>query len=180
MEAIKHALSSTPPYGSPMSMALWATSRVHGYEFCGDASIEECRQWLEQGDLLIAHGWFTPHRHAIVLDGVSEVEAGSEWMSLFRLPGSRPDPPALRFTVCDPWSMFDAKAWAYLKSGRLYDGSYPEDVLYAACAARGGPEEARRLYREGEVCRHSRRMEVLRFKSWRWMAEEEAIWAESA
>lgn len=163
-----------------MSMAIWATSRVLGYEFCGDASIEECRDWLEKGDLLIVHGWFTPARHAVVLDGVSEEGAGREWSSLFRLSGSRGEPSALRFTVCDPWAKFDAGSWAYPRRGKLYDGSYTEDLLYAACAARGGPEEARRLYREGEVCRQSRRIEVHRFKGWRSMAEERAAWAESA
>jgi predicted chitinase len=105
------------------------------YEFDFDASLDEMKKWLQAGELLITHGWFTNSGHIICLDGV---EIDNRTMSF-------------RFDVKDPWSEFNAPAWAYNINKNFYDGYYSSLCIYAACVASASRSQAASIYNQKRI-----------------------------
>ena len=53
--------------------------------------------------------------------------------------------------VKDPWSEFNAPAWAYNIGSKFYDGFYSDLLIYATCVAGASSADARRVYQAGKV-----------------------------
>lgn len=139
------------PAGDPATMA--AVVRQHYPEAAGrytldlDGSLEKAIEWLKAGDLLITHGWFTRSGHVIVLDGLRRNPNGS-----------------LDYDTADPFSEFDAAAWAYQSSAKFFDGFYSERLIYAACVAGTSASHAAGIYKAGAVDRKRGGMWIHRFR----------------
>lgn len=117
------------------------------YSYAGNASLNEVYQWLQAGELLITHGWFTPSGHVIVLDGLMRDSRADRYL----------------VNVADPWSEFSASSWKYTSSGvKFFDGFYSEACIYAACVAGHSASDARNIYRSGKVDRSLKGMWVHR------------------
>lgn len=122
--------------GSTSVMGAYLKSKIGDrYEFDIDASLHEMKSWLQNGEFLITHGWFTGSGHVICLDGI---EVDSRTMSF-------------RFDVKDPWSEFNAPAWAYNINKNFYDGYYSSYCIYAACVASASVSDAARIYRSKQI-----------------------------
>jgi hypothetical protein len=117
------------------------------YELRQDATLLEARQWLENEEFLVTHGWFTSSGHVICLDGVTDY-------------GDH-----IGFSVKDPWSQFDAPNWSYDINVDFYDGNYSDCCIYAACVVNDnriiGSREA---YLNGSLNWHEHGMIIHRFK----------------
>lgn len=134
--------------GNPYVMGLVISSYGVNYTFDDNASLSEAREWLKDGEFLITHGWFTRSGHVICLDGL-EVD---------------PSNLSYRFNVKDPWSEFNAKAWAYNLGSLFYDGYYSSRLVYATCVKSANVREAAAIYRRGELDSMRKGMWVHRIK----------------
>lgn len=122
--------------GDPYNMGR-ILKREHGvsYEFYDDASLSDVREWLKQGDFLIAHGYLTRSGHVIGLDGVAiDTERTS-----------------YKISVKDPWSEFNGKTFSYDLQSKFYDGYYSSYLMFAAFVASNSYDHARQIYREGRL-----------------------------
>jgi hypothetical protein len=58
--------------GDPWNMARIMSPRIGSrYVFDEDASINDMKGWLKNGEFLILHGWFTDSGHVVAVDGIS-------------------------------------------------------------------------------------------------------------
>lgn len=119
--------------GSPTEMSRVITTYTKKYKFEGNASLNKVYEWLEAGEFLITHGWFTGSGHVICLDGL-QLNTGTM---------------GYRLNVKDPWSEFNALTWKYDKSGKFYDGFYSNHCIYAACVAGTSVSSAKSIYNKG-------------------------------
>lgn len=106
------------------------------YIFDPDATMNQIKAWLQAGEFLITHGWFTGPGHVIALDGVQL------------------DPATLSYkiSVKDPWSEFSFPAWSYNNpSKNFFDGYYSSWGLYAAIVAGSSCSHAASIYARGEL-----------------------------
>ncbi len=132
---VRRDLVANGPAGSPANMGRFLQSRIgNRYSFELAASVNQMSQWLQAGEFLITHGWFTGSGHVICLDAVE--------LDLQTL--------GVRFSVKDPWAEFDFRAWRYLPGAEFYDGFYSSLGIYAACVAGQSTGHAYNLYRSGQ------------------------------
>lgn len=134
--------------GDPAAMARVIKSYTTKYKFESNASLNQVYDWLEAGEFLITHGWFTNSGHVICLDGM---ELNTKTLGH-------------KLNVKDPWSEFDAKSWSYNnKSVKFYDGYYSSQCIYAACVAGSSAQSAKSVYNKGELDSAKQGMWVHRF-----------------
>lgn len=103
------------------------------YEYKDNASIADMRRYLNEGCVLIVHGYLSNSGHVFVLDG--------------RKDGL--------FDVVDVFEEFDAATWSYPKYWsnfrKAYNGYYSELLIYATCVAGGSFADAEEIYRRGRI-----------------------------
>jgi predicted chitinase len=117
-------------------MGKYIRSKIgNRYEFDIDASLDEMKNWLKAGELLITHGWFTNSGHVICLDGVAVDNTNMSF----------------KFDVKDPWSEFNAPAWAYNINSNFYDGYYSANCIYSACVLSHSRADAARIYKQNRI-----------------------------
>jgi hypothetical protein len=134
--------------GDPSAMARVIKTYTSKYKFEGNASLNQVYDWLEAGEFLITHGWFTNSGHVICLDGL---ELDTKTLSH-------------KISVKDPWSEFFAKSWSYSnKNIRFYDGYYSSQCIYASCVAGSSAQNARSIFNRGELNSARQGMWVHRF-----------------
>lgn len=134
--------------GDTAAMARVIKTYTSKYKFESNASLNQVYDWLEAGEFLITHGWFTNSGHVICLDGVE----------------LNPKTLSHRISVKDPWSEFDAKSWSYKnKSIKFYDGYYSSQCIYASCVASSSAQNARSIYNRSELNSARQGMWVHRF-----------------
>ena len=129
--------SSLEYYGNPgdpynMGEEIKSLLKPGRYEYKGDASINDMRKYLDDGCVLITHGWFSRSGHVIVLDGRKEG----------------------LFDVADPFEEFDAASWTYPNYWgyrRAYDGFYSELLIYSTCVAGNSLNDAYEFYQQGKI-----------------------------
>lgn len=132
---VRRDLVANGPAGSPRNMGNYLQARIgNRYSFDHAASINDCSKWLQAGEFLITHGWFTRSGHVICLDAV-EVD---------------PSTLGVRFSVKDPWAEFDFANWRYLPGADFFDGFYSGLGIYASCVAGQSPGHAYNLYRTAQ------------------------------
>jgi len=146
VQKIRRRLLQFGNAGDPAVMGRVIREYKVPYQYVGNASLNDCYGWLQAGELLITHGWFTGSGHVICLDG------------LRRNPGGR-----YSLNVKDPWSEFNAPAWLYNLGSKFYDGYYSDLCIYASCVASASVLDARRIYRAGRVVAGQKAMWVHRF-----------------
>lgn len=130
--------------GSPSVMAsvIREYSGVN-YSYEANATLAQARQWLQTGELLITHGWFTPSGHVLVLDGCTSD----------------------RFDVKDPWSQFNEETFRYDLGSKFFDGYYSDLLMYATCVAGTSCQDARNLHKRSVQVDYNRKgMWVHRFR----------------
>lgn len=132
VQGIRRELLELGPAGSPAVMGAVIRSYGKPYRYEFNATLEDCYGWLKAGELLITHGWFTRSGHVICLDGLRKNPSGSHSLN-----------------VKDPWSEFNAPAWAYNLGSKFYDGFYSDRCIYAACVAGSSAKDAQRIYNAG-------------------------------
>ena len=113
--------------GNPAVMAQYLTAHFGDrYSYHPAASIDDMRSDVEEGCVLITHGWMTKAGHVLCLDGVD----------------------AKGFRVLDPWEEFHAFEWQYLAAIDAFQGVYSDELIYAACVAGESRHDAHRIYLE--------------------------------
>jgi GH24 family phage-related lysozyme (muramidase) len=142
---IRQKLTAIGSAGDPAVMRQVIRGYGVRYQYEGNACLQDVYGWLKAGEFLITHGWFTRSGHVICLDGL-KVDGGATLLN-----------------VKDPWSEFNASAWAYNLGGSFYDGFYSDRLIYAACVAGVGAADAQRIYQAGTVDPLRRGMWVHRF-----------------
>lgn len=133
--------------GSPTAMSRVITSYTKKYKFEWNASLNKVYEWLENGEFLITHGWFTGSGHIICLDGLKLDESTLGY----------------QINVKDPWSEFNESTWKYDKSSKFYDGFYSSRCIYAACVAGSSVSDARAVFNRGSLDSSKGGMWVHRF-----------------
>lgn len=146
VQKIRRRLLQFGNAGDPAVMGRVIREYNVPYQYSGNASLDECYKWLQAGEFLITHGWFTGSGHVICLDGLLRDRNGRHSIN-----------------VKDPWSEFNAPAWLYNLGSKFYDGFYSDLCIYAACVAGASVSDARRIYRAGRVVTAQRAMWVHRF-----------------
>jgi hypothetical protein len=122
--------------GAPTVMAEYLGKQLGSrYELNLDASLNDCKEYLKNGEVLITHGFWTGNGHVIIVKGLED------------------DPQKLsyRFAVGDPWGEFDAKNWRYLNVADRFEGYYSSRAVYAAIIASQNRWQAAECYRRGEL-----------------------------
>jgi hypothetical protein len=148
--AIRRQLEAIGNPGDPYVMGKVIRKYKGGsYSFVEDASLNEIKEWLKDGEFLITHGWFTNSGHVICLDGVSIDEKTLSY----------------KLDVKDPWSEFDAPSWSYRSSANFYDGYYSSYCIYASCVAGSSKNHAASLYKKGVLDSSQKGAWVHRIKS---------------
>ena len=130
---IRRELTGRGDAGNPAVMAQVIRNYGRPYIYDGNGSMAKIYQWLQAGEFLITHGWFTGSGHVICLDGLKRQGTGYE------------------LDVKDPWSQFNEAAWAYNLGSKFYDGFYSDRCIYAACCAGASVTDAKRIYQTGRV-----------------------------
>jgi hypothetical protein len=121
--------------GSPEVMGEYVRSRVQSYQFLLSGSLDDAKAALDQGCVVITHGWFTGSGHVIALVGYE------------------PDPATLsyRFIVDDPWMEFDFAAAQYLPNRSGDNVRYSSYGMYAYCVASSSVSHAAQIYQQGRL-----------------------------
>lgn len=135
VEGIRAALEAIGEPGSPEVMGQYLESRVQSYKFLLSGSLEDAKTALDQGCVVITHGWFTESGHVITLVGY------------------KPDPQTLsyRFIVDDPWLEFSFSDAQYIPDRAGNNVSYSSYGIYAYCVASSSYENAKQIYAQGAL-----------------------------
>ena len=148
IEDIRQRLEDKGNPGDPQVMADVIREFPVNYELHLNACLDDVKTWLEEGDFLITHGWFTPESHVICLSGL-EIDSENN---------------SYKLQVKDPWSEFDAPNWTYDNSNvDFYDGYYSSYCIYAACVKGSSCADAATIYNQGELDSSHKNMWVHRF-----------------
>ena len=148
IENIRQRLEAKGNPGDPHIMAEVIREFPVNYQLHLDASLDEVKTWLKEGDFLITQGWFTSAGHVICLAGV-EIDTENN---------------SYKFNVKDPWSEFDAPNWKYNNPNvKFYNGYYSSYCIYAACVASSSCADAAIIYTNKELDSSSKKMWVHRF-----------------
>jgi hypothetical protein len=122
--------------GNPYVMGEYLKPRVKEYKFNDCASLMDARRAIDDGYQLIIHSWLSRSGHVVKISGY---EADPKTLSY-------------RFVVDDPWSEFDGASFSYPNpdlSGN--DVRYSSYLMYATCVVGQSYEDARQVYRRGEL-----------------------------
>jgi hypothetical protein len=115
--------------GSHEVMADYLKTRVSSYSFLLNGSLDEAKEALDDGCVIITHGWFTPSGHVICIVGYE----------------ADPSTLSYRFIVDDPWAEFNFPNATFLaKSGN--NVRYSSYGVYAYCVRSQSYEHATELY----------------------------------
>jgi len=115
--------------GAHEVMAEYLKTRVSSYSFLLNGSLDEAKEALDDGCVIITHGWFTPSGHVISIIGYE----------------ADPSTLSYRFIVDDPWAEFDFPNATFLaKSGN--NVRYSSYGVYAYCVRSQSYEHATELY----------------------------------
>jgi hypothetical protein len=110
-------------------MAEYLKTRVSSYSFLLNGSLDDAKEALDDGCVIITHGWFTPSGHVICIIGYE----------------ADPSTLSYRFIVDDPWAEFDFPNATFLaKSGN--NVRYSSYGVYAYCVRSQSYEHATELY----------------------------------
>lgn len=113
--------------GNPAVMAEYLAAHFGDrYSLNMTASIDDMRSDINEGCVLITHGWFTGPGHVICLDGVDQKG----------------------FRVLDPWEEFHAFEWDYISEVSAFQGIYSDELIYAACVVGESRHDSHRIYLE--------------------------------
>jgi Papain-like cysteine protease AvrRpt2 len=147
LEIIANRVSSMA--GATEVMSEWLKKRLGDrYVFEANASLNDCKKWLENGEVLITHGVWTGSGHVTVLKGF---ELDEKILSY-------------NFITGDPWGEFDAKNWSYLTYANHYEGPISARAVFAACVYAQNRSEAAQCYRDGRLDSNLGEMWVHRIK----------------
>lgn len=136
---IRAELETIGAPGDPAVIGQYLRPRVKSYKFLLTGSLSDAKAALDDGGIVITHGWFSHSGHVICL------------------VGQEPDPDTLsyRFIVDDPYGEFDFSSGEYdpSKSGdnkKDFGNNvrYSSYGIYAYCVASAGFADAAALYRQ--------------------------------
>lgn len=132
---IRAALEAIGEPGSPDVMGQYLKSRVQSYKFLVSGSLENAKDALDEGCVVITHGWFTGSGHVIALVGYE------------------PDPETLsyRFIVDDPWMEFNFADAQYIPKSSGNNVRYSSYGIYAYCVASSSHKHATQIYTQGKL-----------------------------
>ncbi|MEG4022943.1 MULTISPECIES: hypothetical protein [unclassified Microcoleus] len=118
--------------GDPYVMGEYLTSRVSSYKFLVDGSLNDAKEALNNGCIVITHGWFTRLGHIILLFG------------------SEPDMRTMsyRFMLHDPNGEYDFPSGVHDTSTSGANMRYSSYGVYATCVASLDYDHARAIYSE--------------------------------
>lgn len=135
VEGIRAALEAIGTPGSPATMGEYLKPRVQSYKFLMSGSLEDAKDALDEGCVIITHGWFTGSGHVITLVGYE------------------PDPVTLsyRFIVDDPWMEFSFPDAQYIPGSSGDNLRYSSYGIYAYCVASSSLDHATRIYAQGRL-----------------------------
>jgi hypothetical protein len=135
VEGIRAALEAIGEPGSPDVMGQYLKSRVQSYKFLVSGSLEDAKNALDDGCVVITHGWFTESGHVITLVGYE----------------SDPRTLSYRFIVDDPWKEFDFSSAQYIPNSDGNNVCYSSYGVYAYCVASSSYRNATQIYAEGKL-----------------------------
>lgn len=135
VEEIRAALEAIGAPGDPQTMGQYLKSRVQSYKFLMSGSLENAKDALDAGYVIITHGWFTGSGHVI------------------SLVGYEPDPRTLsyRFIVDDPWMEFSFPDAQFIPNSSGDNVRYSSYGMYAYCVASSSHDHAAQLYAQGKL-----------------------------
>lgn len=135
VEGIRAELEAIGVPGDPSVMGQYLKPHVQSYKFVESGSLIDAKDALDNGCVVITHGWFTPSGHVICL------------------VGHEPDPNTLsyRFIVDDPFAEFSFPDAQYISDRSGDNVRYSSYGMYAYCVTSQSYEHAAQLYRQGQL-----------------------------
>ena len=135
VNSIREELVANGVAGDPAVMGNYLRPHAKSYKFLTSGSLNDAKQALDEGCVVISHGWFTRWGHVVVLIG------------------HEADPATLssRFIVHDPWAEYN------FPKGDHDDDKSGEGVLYssygmyATCVASADYDHSRDLYSQKKL-----------------------------
>lgn len=133
---IRRSLENAGSPGDPAVMGNYLRDRVKEYKFNIAASLLDFIAAIDNGYQLITHGWFSHSGHVIKVSGYQR----------------NPKDLSYSLIVDDPYEEFDAISWKYHRDYRSGNNSlYSSYLMYATCVKGRSFDDARRIYRKGEL-----------------------------
>lgn len=135
VQEVRAALEAIGQPGCPTTMGQYLKPRVQSYKFLVSGSLEDAKNALDEGYVIITHGWFTGSGHVIALVGYE------------------PDPETLsyRFIVDDPWMEFNFADAQYIPNSSGNDVRHSSYGIYAYCVASSSHGHAEQIYTQGKL-----------------------------
>jgi GH24 family phage-related lysozyme (muramidase) len=131
VDAIHHELVvNGKTAGDPAVMGDYLKPRVESYQFLVDGSLNDARKALDEGYVVITHGWFTPAGHVILLIGHE----------------ADPDTFSFRFIVHDPWAEYNFPRGDHDDDKSGEGVRYSSYGIYATCVGSADYNHACDLY----------------------------------
>ncbi|MGI0495528.1 C39 family peptidase [Alkalinema pantanalense CENA528] len=135
IHSIRDELVTHGKAGDPAIIGNYLRPRVKSYQFLLDGSLTDARKALDDGYVLITHGWFTRVGHVVTVIG------------------HEADPTTLssRFIVHDPWAEYNFPKGDHddNKSGEAV--LYSSYGMYATCVASADYDHSRDLYSQKKL-----------------------------
>lgn len=130
VDDIRDDLVAKGTAGDPAVMGDYLQSHVASYRFMTDGSLNDAKKALDDGCVVITHGWFTHAGHVILLIGYE------------------PDPNTLsyRFIVHDPWAEYNFPQGDHDDSKSGEGVRYSSYGIYATCVASSSYDHSRDIY----------------------------------
>lgn len=127
---IRADLESKGIPGDPSVMGDYLKDKVIAYRFLVDGSLTDAKNAIDDGCVVITHGWFTESGHTITLVGYE------------------PDPITLsyRFIVDDPFGEFSFPNAVHFNTDSGNDVRYSSYGIYAYCVASSSYFDATEIY----------------------------------
>jgi len=135
VKEVRAELEAIGTPGDPAVMGQYLKSRVKSYKFLSTGSLLDAKDALDDGFVIITHGWFTNSGHVICL------------------VGHEPDQKTLsyRFIVDDPWAEFSFSDAQYISDSVGDNVRYSSYGMYAYCVASSSHKHAGQIYAEGKL-----------------------------
>ena len=132
VDGIRADLKAKGIPGDPHVMGQYLAPRVDSYDFLLTGSLDDAKAALDNGSVVITHGWFTKPGHVILLIGYE------------------PDPKTMsyRFIVHDPFAEYDFPAGDHDESKSGEAVRYSSYGTYAYCVASADYIHAGDIYRK--------------------------------
>jgi hypothetical protein len=135
VEGIRADLLDLGVAGDPAVMASYIKPRVRDYKLDLSGSLFEAKAAIDDGYIVIIHGWFTRPGHVVVLIGHE----------------ADPDTLSYRFIVHDPFAEYDFPNGDHDESRSGEGVRYSSFGMYATCVGSPDYEGARDLYRRKKL-----------------------------